>query len=310
MAQASGKVLLFGEHAVVHGIPAIAAAIPAGVQARTSGAERHGLVLRAAGSPAEVARAEAGDGSRLGDALAALLAALPDTLPATGLELTSDLPFGAGLGSSAAIAVATARALDQRYGLGLDEDALFAAAMAAEAVFHGNASGLDPAVALHGGLLRFERGTPPQVRQLRCPSALELVIAQVEAGADTRRMVEGVAALRAAHPGPVDALFASIAAIVASAEAALARGEQERIGALMDLNHGALCALGVSTPALDAACHAARAAGALGAKLTGAGGGGCMIALVPSHQAAQVARALQPGSLHLLRTPLTGMEKP
>jgi mevalonate kinase len=106
-------------------------------------------------------------------------------------------------------------------------------------------------------------------------------------------MVASVAALREAHP-VARALCADIGALVAEAEAALTAGDRAAVGRLMNLNHGLLSALGVSTAGLDAAVHAARTAGALGAKLTGAGGGGCMVALVTDETAPAVASALAP----------------
>ena len=136
-----------------------------------------------------------------------------------------------------------------------------------------------------------------------------LLVAQVEAGADTGRMVASVAALREAHP-VARALCADIGVLVAEAETALTAGDQAAVGRLMNLNHGLLSALGVSTARLDAAVHAARAAGALGAKLTGAGGGGCMVALVTDGTAPAVAAALAPLARALFAAHLQPLTEP
>jgi mevalonate kinase len=207
------------------------------------------------------------------------------------------------------MAVASARALAEAAGHLLAPDQLFEAAMAAERVFHGNPSGLDHAVAIHGGLMHFVRGNPPRMRSVALGGHFRLLVAQVEAGADTGRMVASVAALREAHP-VARALCADIGALVAEAETALTAGDQAAVGRLMNLNHGLLSALGVSTASLDAAVHAARAAGALGAKLTGAGGGGCMVALVTDDTAPAVAAALAPLARALFAAHLQPVTEP
>ena len=291
MAFAHGKLLLFGEHAVVYGQPALAAALTVGVAATVTGRTAGHLSIPAWNI--EVA----GDADhRVAAALRALRAALPFDASGYDLHLDAGLPAGAGVGSSAAMAVAAARALAEAAGRPLPPAALFEAAMAAERVFHGNPSGLDHAVAIHGGLMHFVRGTPPRMRSVPLGASFRFLVAQVEAGADTGRMVASVAALRAAHP-VAHTLCDTIGALVGEAEAALTAGNREAVGRLMNLNHGLLAALGVSTARLDAAVHAAQAAGALGAKLTGAGGGGCMVALVTDATAPAVAAALGPLAL-------------
>jgi mevalonate kinase len=252
----------------------------------------------------------AGDADhRVAAALRALRDALPFDAAGYDLHLDASLPAGAGVGSSAAMAVASARALAEAAGHLLTPDQLFEAAMAAERVFHGNPSGLDHAVAIHGGLMHFVRGNPPRMRPVALGGPFRLLVAQVEAGADTGRMVASVAALREAHP-VARALCADIGALVAEAETALTAGDQAAVGRLMNLNHGLLSALGVSTARLDAAVHAARAAGALGAKLTGAGGGGCMVALVTDDTAPAVAAALAPLARALFAAHLQPVTEP
>ncbi len=274
MAFACGKVLLLGEHAVVYGEPALAAGLSVGVTANaTPGPAR-------LSAPAWSVDVTAADGSRVGAAFAALLEALP--VPAATVILDAAVPAGAGLGSSAAMAIATARALAELAGSPLDDDVLFEAGMASERVFHGTPSGLDHAVAMHGGLTRFVRaknGGRPDRTAVALPSALHLVVAQAAPGADTGAMVAGVAERRVADP----VVARSIPAIGDLTRAAMAAAERGDIAALADAmnhNHVLLQRIGVSTAALDDAVQRARDAGALAAKLTGAGGGGCIVALL------------------------------
>jgi mevalonate kinase len=158
-----------------------------------------------------------------------------------------------------------------------------------ENVFHGNASGVDTAASELGGCLSFRRGEVPQ--PLRLAGPIRLVIGLVQAGASTRRMVEQVAAQRAEAPARVTAVLEETGALVERAERALCAGELRELGTLMSRNHDLLGALGVSTPKLDRACQSAREHGALGAKLTGSGGGGCAVALLTAKAGNEVLDA-------------------
>lgn len=274
------KLILFGEHAVVYGAPAIAAGLDVGARA-TARPGRGTLTLRA---PTGDAVASVDLTPDAGDRLATAWRRIHATLGApegVDVDVTLEVPPGAGLGSSAALAVAASRALlAWSTGEDPDEARVAAAVEAAERTFHGNASGIDQAAALGGGLFVFERGDSGATRAPITSPPVRAVVCQAAPGASTRAMVEGVAARRE-RARLVSPLIDWIGRITREATAALEAGDWATLGELMDLNHGALCALGVSTEALDAAVHVARAAGALGAKLTGAGGGGCVWALTP-----------------------------
>lgn len=264
--RASGKVILLGEHAVVHGVPAVVAGLDRGAEASATRAERPSLSI----AGRSVAEGE--------DPFRALLAAAAvlDAPPAE-VTLSLELPPGSGLGASAALGVATARALAGLLGKEHDEAAVAAAADAWEAVFHGNASGVDRAAAARGGVLRFVRGEEPTSVALARP--LALVIAVAGPPANTRTMVEGVARLRASNPAQFARTLSAIHALVSNALVCLRGGDHRALGQLMDLNHMLLAGWMLSTEELEDACRVARDAGALGAKLTGSGGGGCIVAL-------------------------------
>ena len=272
MAAASGKVILLGEHAVVYGHPALVAGIENGAEA---------AVTRAAASSITVgAHTETTDQGTLGAALGALLAALD--APPVRAQVHLHIPAGCGLGASAATGVAVARAtLELLEPMGTESltrrDAILRAAQAWEKVFHGNPSGIDAAAATLGGCFAFNRTGGPQAIAVASP--LQLAVAIADAPASTKAMVDQVAERRAADLDRIDSVFATIARLVKAAMRAIEEGSATRLGELMNQNHACLQELDVSTPALDNACDWARGAGALGAKLTGSGGGGCVIAL-------------------------------
>ena len=293
--EACGKVILLGEHAVVYGVPAIAAGIARGARARSAPlphqqheegrATRDGdgfaaaSRLRVVGWNVSVNETE--QGNDIARAFASLLAAVrvdEPSLPPVTVEVEAELPPGGGLGCSAAMGVAIARAVGRRPG----EEAVQARAMAWEQVFHGNPSGIDAAVAARGGCVFFRKGEPLEAVRVRGP--LHLCIGSTGTASSTKAMVDSVARLRARRPEIVDKSFEAIRSLVSNARLAIEAGDRVALGRLMDLNQMVLSGLFVSTPDVERLCELARASGALGAKLTGAGGGGSVVALVPSVQ--------------------------
>ncbi|HEY3253173.1 MAG TPA: hypothetical protein VGJ91_04460, partial [Polyangiaceae bacterium] len=208
MARANGKVILLGEHAVVYGAPAIAAGIERGVEAQAQPAPSSSLRIGER-------RAVLGDASELGRAFGALLASLE--APSLAVEASLELPPGSGLGASAALGVAIARAVLAASGATQALPRVLAAAAAWEGVYHGNPSGVDAAAAAHDGCLWFDKANGIQ------PIALsrDLVLAIGLAGppASTKLMVEGVARLRERRPEVVDKALEGIAALVRKRQA-------------------------------------------------------------------------------------------
>jgi len=275
---ACGKVILLGEHAVVYGVPAIAVGIDRGATASavalSSGVSR----LRVHGWGVDVAADE--PSSDLGRAFGALLRA--SGAPGASLvDAEANLPPGGGLGCSAALGVAVARAVDPK----ASDDDVLERAMAWERVFHGNPSGIDAAVATLGGSVLFEKGHPIETLSVRSP--LIFAVGNTGTASSTRSMVEAVARLRDRRPEIVGKAFAGIESLVRNARLAIEGGDRAALGKLMDLNQMLLAGLMVSTEEIERMCDLAREAGALGAKLTGAGGGGCVVALTDATAAAE-----------------------
>lgn len=280
-ARASGKVILLGEHAVVFGVPAIAVGIDRG--ARASAAR---LPSSSSPRPSEfylqgldVPFLDTDEDRDLGRAFRAILRATlgPDHAPVR-VEAHADLPPGGGLGCSAALGVAIARALDPA----ANDELVRERATAWERVFHGNPSGIDTAVSALGGFVYFQRGAPLEVLSVR--HGLELCVGHTGIASSTKTMVEAVARLRERKPAMVEKSFAGIDSLVRNARLALEANDRVGLGRLLDLNQMLLSGLFVSTPEIERMCARARTSGALGAKLTGAGGGGAVVALVPNKE--------------------------
>ena len=295
-AAAPGKAILFGEHAVVYGRPAIAVPVNQ-VQAKVT------IVADPLAPPGRV-WIDAPDIALHGD-----LAELPESnpfrlltrmlvealaiprLPALRMSIHSSIPVAAGLGSGAAVSVAALRALSTFVGHPLSDEQVCALAYQVEKAYHGTPSGIDNTVITYARPIYFVRGQPFEL--LRVSQPLTLVIADSGLSSPTAAAVNGVRARWQADPPAYEAIFDRIAALSRAARSILSSGAPQQLGPLMDENHAALQEIGVSSPKLDCLVQAARNAGAWGAKLSGAGQGGNMIALAAPQTVEQVAQALK-----------------
>jgi mevalonate kinase len=281
-----GKVILLGEHAVVHGCPAIAVGIERGVTAEAVVAERDLLRL----APWDLAlRPDAEGDEPLERAFAAALALYP-ARPSLEVNALVDLPAGAGLGCSAAIGVAVLDAIDETLGVERTRLELAAAALAWERIFHGNPSGIDNTMSAVGGVALYRKDEA--LRPLRSNKPLHLVIGYSGEPSSTKEMVASVGRQLENDPKRVTKAFEGIEVLVRNAKLAIEAGDHIALGQLLDLNHTILSSLMLCTTKLDDMCQAARRAGALGAKMTGAGGGGCMFALAPKRDEALRVRGV------------------
>lgn len=285
MSRAHGKVILLGEHAVVYGRPALAAGLSDGVVGEAKASEFPELLINPWGT-----RVRDTDEGELAKAFRAVLE-LFDKPSAVRVSLDVAIPAGAGLGCSAAMGVATVGALDEWHKTGRTKADLAAAGLVWEKVFHGNPSGVDNTIATHGGVAMFVKGEP--IRPVRLSAPLHLVVAHSGESSSTKSMVDSVANQRGKNEERVDKVFDAIEALVRNAVNEVETGNLKHLGQLMDMNQALLSSLLLSTPEIETLCHKAREAGAFGAKLTGAGGGGCVVSLVDSDRSAAVIQALQ-----------------
>jgi mevalonate kinase len=304
-ANASGKVILFGEHAVVYGQPALAVPV---AQVKATAVV---TALKPAPAPARLENAiwiEARDLRRRyrlseaspGDPLAAAIhltltkyqsAERPASPPPFALVVYSTIPIGSGLGSGAAVCTAAVRALSVFLGLALSNAEVSAMVYETEKLLHGTPSGIDNTVIAYDQPVYFVRGQAPV--PFRTAAPFTLVIGDTGLSKPTRLVVGDVRQAYQREPARYAALFDAIGQIVRQAYALIESGEPERLGPLLNQNHALLQDIGVSCPELDTLVTAALQAGALGAKLSGAGRGGNMIALVSPDAAPRVAAALE-----------------
>lgn len=361
VGRATGKVILFGEHAVVYGRPALAAPVTQ-VYAEAiieSAAAGTGATICAADLGEEIALRDAPADHPLAAAVRLALAAIarrdattgsvaqdgilrygfghppadrapigqersagsqPITEPDWRIVVRSTIPIASGLGSGAAVSAALVRAVtaalqrpaaDQPHNAPAGEAArsatngramhnaqqaiapalLSALIYEVERLHHGTPSGIDNTVIAYEQPVYFVRGQAPQTFAIGRP--FTLVIADTGIRSPTKVAVGDVRRAWEQEPARCEALFDRIAALVAAARVAIAAGRPEELGPLMDENHALLQQLGVSSPELDALVAAARAAGAIGAKLSGAGRGGNMIALTAAEDAARISAGLR-----------------
>lgn len=284
-ARACGKVILVGEHAVVHGQPALAAGLAGALELTATRTADANAPVRVTIPAWDLDVELRGDLEHpVARACSEVLAHCDGPLTGWHVTGTATIPARAGLGSSAALTVALARLV---LGEQADRDEVIAASMVGERVFHGEPSGVDSAVAATGGVLRFVRGQAPE--PIRVAAPLQLVVVPSEVPRSTADQVARVRRNVERWPTIARPMLDAIGAATDAFQDLLARGAHERMGELMDFAHHLLAALGVSSPILDELCHLARASGAAGAKLTGAGGGGCIIALPASDPAPVLA---------------------
>ena len=284
-SQACGKIVLMGEHAVVYGRHALAAPIPLAVEARVKDAsEGIQLLIPRWNIEQRVPSLEEHPQGTIG-ILALVLRQLRLESRPMLIEVFPAVPKAMGLGGSAALAVAVIRALDLHFSLGLDDRRINELAFECETAAHGNPSGIDNTVATYGQTLLFTSNKgAPQYSQVRPAAPVPLVVGISGRESLTARMVSQVAAARSRRPEAFERVFDQIESHTMTAMSAITSGDMESLGMAMNLCHGLLNGLQVSSPEIERMVHAARKAGALGAKVTGGGGGGSMIALAPDCQ--------------------------
>lgn len=300
-ATAPGKTILVGEHFVVYGEAAIVMAINRHVQVTVEGRQNRALYISSdlgfSGTFVEDKyTAETGyvGGEKV---LKPIKISAQTVLNAfekkIGLNISvhSSIPMAVGLGSSGALAVATVAAVGKFLGRELSADKIVSLSTEAEKVVHINPSGIDQAISTYGGVIVYKK--EEGITRLKTASAIPLVIGNTGIQRNTGILVDNVRMKRSRFPEIMNLMNSAAKHLSRQFIEALKSDALNSLGELMDINQGLLMAIGVSHEALDRLVYAARASGAVGAKLTGAGGGGCMIALTPLDQRERVSEAIR-----------------
>ncbi len=277
-ATAAGKVILLGEHAVVYGKHALALPISNAVSARVT-----------RNNPQSDLPAGFDDG------IALIAHELGVDTEGVGITVQSKIPRAMGLGSSAAIAVAIIRGFDVAFDLGIDDQRVNAIAYECEKLAHGTPSGVDNTMATFATPMLFRRDGEFEISPIELAAAAPIVIAFSGATGMTIEQVAAVRARREKNAAHYDAIFDEIDAISCAGARALASADYAQLGSLMNICHGLLNSMEVSNPELEGMVSIARASGAAGAKLTGAGGGGSIVAICPGTQDAVEAALVSAG---------------
>ena len=285
-----GKTILFGEHFVVYGLPALAAGIAAETTAKLTRVRSFGHTL-VDNRPAMPSYKETKADEQKASVENILKHLHIDTTKmGFQIDLGGDLVCASGIGASAASCVAIVRALNDEFNLGLDEEQVNAAAYEGEKGYHGTPSGLDNTASTYGGLVWFERdlsGGPPKFEKLKLKKAIHLVIASTGITASTKIVVGAVKIKKDADPEWWEKIASQYNQLVHDGKEALIQLDLPKIGELMNKNHELLQELTVSCEELDKLVKVARENGAIGAKMTGTGRGGNMIALAPDETTAK-----------------------
>jgi mevalonate kinase len=302
---APGKVILFGEHAVVYGQPAIAVPVTqvratAIVEPASPGS---GLTLIASDLNKRISLASAPRNEPLASTARLVLDYLSTPAPDATLTINSTIPIASGLGSGAAVSTALVRALADFLSHTLEPAEVSALVFEVEKIHHGTPSGIDNTVVAYEQPIYFVRGR--SLEQLAVGEPFNLIIGDTGKPSSTGKVVARVRRNRQREPAHYDALFDQIGDVTDQARRTMETGDIDELGLLMDQNHELLIELGVSSPKLDDLVETARLAGALGAKLSGAGKGGNMIALVEDDFTEEVAEALrEAGAVQVIHTTL------
>lgn len=301
-ASAPAKCILFSEHFVVYGEPAIVMAInrrayvtveergDKAIYVKSKNLEASGIFT------GEVFKPERGgvEARKILEPIRIAAQTVMDRLGVEGgvnLEVDSRIPVAAGLGSSGAVAVATVAATGKLFGADFTRRDIAQLSFPAEVYVHVTPSGIDQTISTHGGVVIYRKGEG--IKPLDVRVEIPLVLGYTGIPRITGDLVSAVRVRKNRFPKTMESIIHSAGCLTMEAVEALKVGDLDKLGELMDICHGLLWAIGVSNDALDRLVYAAKGAGAFGAKLTGAGGGGCIIALSSPKKREAIAKAIQ-----------------
>lgn len=277
-----GKIILTGEHSVVHGTNAVAAPITLKMKAKVWDHDKGVRLLIPRWGVEQTLEFGADHQYSIYRSLEMILDHLDLRDKPMNIEVFPEVPRAMGMGGSAALAVAIIRALNKHFELGLGDDDVRRLSFESENIVHGGASGIDNTVSTYGNLIMFQKGTPPQMDTLHLAESIPIVIGLSGVESMTSKMVKQVREQAEKYPKWYQQIFDQMDGLALASKKAIEERNLDELGMIMNMNHGFLNTLGVSSPEVEELVEIARRNGALGAKLTGGGGGGAMIAVCNS----------------------------
>ena len=302
-ASAPGKVILFGEHAVVYGQPALAVPVTQlHADVEVSDSPHPGIWIEAPDIDLHAELNTLPSDHPLAAVIHNLFFALQiDPFPSLNVRIDSTIPVASGLGSGAAVSVALIRALSTYTGIPLSDERVNDLAFEIEKLHHGTPSGIDNTVITYARPVYFVKGRP--LETFKGGEPFFIIIGDTGVAAPTKEAVGDVRILWMEDKVKWEKIFSKIGGLANQARITIEKGKTKELGELMDQNHALLQKMMVSSPELDKLVRAARNAGALGAKLSGGGRGGNMIALVTPETKDTVAESLtEAGARHVIIT--------
>jgi mevalonate kinase len=298
-----GKAILFNEHFVVYGIPSIVSAIGNYTIAHVEPHSKPEITLIDNRKATPHYKEDKYEHQQ--DSLTRMLTKMAIEPKNQGLTITLEgkLYAASGIGASAASCVAIARALSEYFSLNLPDDEINDIAYEGEKGYHGNPSGVDNTASTFGGLIWFQKGETNAIERITIPNPVEIVIGNTGKVANTKAAVSGVKERKEQNPTKYQEIFDRAENITYLAKQALEESDHKEVGKLMNENHKLLQQIEVSTKELDFLVNVARENGAYGAKLTGGGLGGNMLALTPGRDSQdQVATAIEKEGFQTVKT--------
>jgi hydroxymethylglutaryl-CoA reductase len=290
-AAGHGKAIFLGEHAVVYGRHAIAAPIPLAIEASVEDADEGVSLIIPRWGVEQRLQMEPDQRQAFHKPSAVILEKLGLMGRPMRIEVFPNVPRAMGLGGSAAVAVAIIRALNAHFNLALSDAEVNALAFESEKMAHGTPSGIDNTVATYGRFVMYRPGDPPTMRDVTVPRPIPVVIGMTGVESLTAKMVARVRQAWERNPHRYERIFDDIDSLTLQGLRAIESYDLEQLGELMNICQGLLNALQVSCWEIEELIQIAREHGALGAKLTGGGGGGSIVAVCPDG-AARVVQAM------------------
>jgi len=298
-----GKAILFNEHFVVYGVPAIASAIGKYTVAKINPLNKSGWEIKDDRKATPNYKEKKINQQK--DSINRILKKMEIDLSKNGIDIILDgtLYCASGVGASAASCVAIARALSEHFNLNLSDEEINEIAYEGEKGYHGTPSGIDNTASTFGGIIWFEKGENKVMDKISIPAPIEVVMGNTGKVADTSAAVAGVLERKEKNPEKYKEIFDRAENIAYLARNAFINEDLKELGKLMNENHKLLQQIEVSSRELDFLVKLARDQGAIGAKLTGSGLGGSIIALTPGKELQEeIANAIEKEGFQTLKT--------